>query len=710
VAGEGRFTDLAAADLDADVAVDLVATRGDGPTLVLVNQRLGTYAPLPRPPGPWTPARRVAIDHFSGDGTPEALLLGDGAAALASLDGGPRRLEPAAWPAAPAAPIAMARLDFDNDGALDLAVSAEAGGLGLWRNAGGGRFVDAAEATGLAGLGLPAAAGRGGLLAIDLDADGDTDLALVAADGLHLLDNRGGDANRQLKVRLVGTKSNPGAVGTRVEARAGTFFAAREVDGPVVEIGVGGRTELDSVQTLWTNGVVDNQIGVAVTGGGHGAGPPAPLTIVEKNVATGSCPFLYAWDGERFAFVTDLLGASPLGLPMAPGVMIPADPDELVRIGNARELVPRGGAFELEVTSEFREVVYLDQVRLVAVDHPPAVDPQPTDKIRPPPFPPSEVWGLTAPLPLVAAVGDDGVDRTAELARLDGVYAEPGPPQPPPLRGVTRPLGLSLDFGPLGEAVTAGRPVLALTGWIQYGDGSTNIAASQNPSLPVVPPQLEAETAAGGWRPLDVVVGMPAGKTKTILVDLGGKLPPGTRRLRLTTTFELRWDRVALYRSRADGALARHLLAPRSARLYHRGFSELRARAPRHPTTPDYRLVSATPPWRTTPAGWATRYGAVDELLAERDGRLAIVDGGDAVRLAFDAGALPPVPAGLERTFFFYSVGWDKDADHNCADGDTIEPLPAEADLDGDWIARYNTRWVPADRFYPRSESGPAGR
>jgi hypothetical protein len=54
---------------------------------------------------------------------------------------------------------------------------------------------------------------------------------------------------------------------------------------------------------------------VAVTGGGHGAGPPAPLTIVEKNVATGSCPFLYAWDGERFAFVTDLLDNTRVPIP-----------------------------------------------------------------------------------------------------------------------------------------------------------------------------------------------------------------------------------------------------------------------------------------------------------------------------------------------------------------------------------------------------------
>ena len=55
----------------------------------------------------------------------------------------------------------------------------------------------------------------------------------------------------------------------------------------------------------------------------------------------------------------------------------------------------------------------------------------------------------------------------------------------------------------------------------------------------------------------------------------------------------------------------------------------------------------------------------------------------------------------MVRTFFFYSVGWDKDADPNNVAADTVEPLPAEADLTSDWWRRYNTRWVPADLFYP---------
>jgi hypothetical protein len=127
------------------------------------------------------------------------------------------------------------------------------------------------------------------------------------------------------------------------------------------------------------------------------------------------------------------------------------------------------------------------------------------------------------------------------------------------------------------------------------------------------------------------------------------------------------------------------------------GFSEIKSRVPGHPQTPDYDKVSARPPWRTTPQGWCTRYGDVLDLVKARDERLVLLNAGDALRLRFDARKLPPVPKGLVRTFFFYSVGWDKDADYNVVEGDSVEPLPVGAG--GDWRLEFNTRWVPRDRF-----------
>ena len=92
-----------------------------------------------------------------------------------------------------------------------------------------------------------------------------------------------------------------------------------------------------------------------------------------------------------------------------------------------------------------------------------------------------------------------------------------------------------------------------------------------------------------------------------------------------------------------------------------------------------------------------TRYGDVLPLVTTRDERIAILNGGDALSLGFAASDFPPLPRGKTRTYFFYSVGWDKDADHNVVNGDSVEPLPVTAAADADWVTRYNTRWVPKD-------------
>ncbi len=75
--------------------------------------------------------------------------------------------------------------------------------------------------------------------------------------------------------------------------------------------------------------------------------------------------------------------------------------------------------------------------------------------------------------------------------------------------------------------------------------------------------------------------------------------------------------------------------------------------------------------------------------------------------------ALPPAPDGWVRELFFYSVGWDKDMDHNIRAGQTVMPLPFHGMDDQQygatdaptppelrpWIVEYNSRYIRADRF-----------
>jgi hypothetical protein len=489
-------------------------------------------------------------------------------------------------------------------------------------------------------------------------------------------------------------------IGTHVELRRGNFWVTRLVQQELpIEIGLAGHKQLDTVQTVWTNGVVDNRLNVAAME------KPVDVIIV-KWVATGSCPYLYVWDGEQFRFVTDALGSGALGLSLSRQAVWTPDPHEIVCLGDETRLQPFKESYTIKLTSELCEASYIDHCKILVVDHSPTLEVHPTDKFMPPPFAASQIWALGFPIRPIRAFGNDGIDRTDALQEIDEIFAPPGPNLPQPQTGTRRPMSLTLDFG----AITTDQPlVLVLTGWLQYGDASSNIANSQNSAIDVIWPTIEAETSPGNWSALDIQVGAPAGKTKTILCALPHSLERGTGRLRLTTTFEISWDRIALLQRQPLAQTQIHHIELGRAELGWHGFCDIKSRGPGQPATPDYNKPVDQPPWRTTLEGWCTRYGDVHELITKTDGQLVVLNGGDAMTLSFPAKDLPPRPVGSVRTFFLDMTGWDKENNANTVAGHRIEPLPGNQDdkhpSDGirkdDWQVRYNTRWVPRHQFAP---------
>ncbi|HTH48740.1 MAG TPA: FG-GAP-like repeat-containing protein [Candidatus Limnocylindria bacterium] len=750
--GAEGITEITVDDWNNDDLPDLLLTRTNLPPLLLANVR-GTGLMATNAPGEWPAARTLAVGDFNNDLRNDVALVTDRAIEL--FFGGLK--EPLRLPAKGNQIRHLRAVDYDNDGWLDL-VTWGGDGVRVWRNRGHAGFH---EVTGELGLGTFATANVKHFAVADFDNDCDLDFIVdVEGAGLKFLRNEGGNANGLLKLRLLGNRSNASALGVKTELSGGGWHGLRTVQSLPVEIGVGKRKELDSLTIRWFDTRQDaTEVPVTCD----------ELTLFEMVLPTGSCPYLYAWNGQSNRFVTDVLGAAPLGLPVAPGHFIEADPDELVWLGNEANVVPRDGNYEVRITEELREVLYLDCARLVVKDHAIGTEVQPTSKLMPgKPFPKHDLVTLGTRIPLRSAsafnatLTPDGalspspfngeragvrgeaangvaftttgetIDATAALTTVDGQMVSPAHLRGPQYRGLAEPHGVILDFGPLDQV---SHPVLALTGWLRFGGGMANIAAAHNPDFPFPFPVLEAENEQG-WHPVDVTVGAPAGKTKTVLVDLTGKLPPGTTHLRLTQAFEIHWNRIALFdravpsytaalatsplnEVRGGDSKDAYVLSPASTDLHWRGYSEFADLPWNQPLTPRYDLVKSKPDWTITPSGWVTRYGSVDKLLEARDNGLVLIAGGDELTLKFAADQLPPVPPGQVRDFFLQVTGWDKDSDYHVARGDEVGPLPWHGLDDQQYGTQprpsfpsdalheqYNTRWI-GPKTFARRPGGP---
>ena len=674
-------------DWPKDEMMDVIAGRTNASPLLLVKQRGGPLSPTNM--SAWPEGTLVATGDLNNDLRTDLVTISDGKLRLFFHGMGEQK----EYPVNDSNIRGITLHDYDNDGWLDVWTVGET--VQGWRNIGQAGLEPASNALGLGTI-------SGEFASIDFadfDIDGDSDAILALANGgLKYLRNDGGNANKQLKLRLLGNRSNASALGVKVEVTSGGLRLTRTVQKLPIEIGVGGNTNLESVVVHWFNLAAPN-VDIPVD-------PTNQLAIFELILPEGSCPYMYAWDGQKFRFVTDLLGAAPVGLPVAEGIMVESDPDEYAWIGDESTFQPRNGYYTVQITEELREALYLDDAKLAVVDHPLGTEVHPTDKLLPKrPFPPSGVVTVQHEYPLRRAETLSGRDVTEILRREDTRRVSPERLRVPQKRGLAEPHGVILDFG----ALQTERPLmLVLNGWLRFGGGMANINASHDPSLPFPFPTLDA-LVHGKWQPVEVTVGAPAGKTKTIVVDLAGKLPPRAERLRLQTAFEIHWDRVALL-ERADqpGTRMTHLAAV-VADLHWRGFSEFEDLAWDWPLTPNYERVQPNPAWRITPSGWCTRYGDVSELIARRDEGLLVMNGGDELTLQWAAAELPPKADGYTRTFFIYTDGWDKDSDFHVRGGTTVEPLPwhgmddqrypheRRPEFPSDELhRRYNTRWVPA--------------
>jgi hypothetical protein len=374
-----------------------------------------------------------------------------------------------------------------------------------------------------------------------------------------------------------------------------------------------------------------------------------------------------------------VLGVAPLGASAGDGRYFPVDHDEYVQ-ARGEALAERNGRYEIRITEELREVSYLDEIKLIALDHPASVEIFTNDKFKSPPFPDFRLFGAERRVYPTAARDDAGRDVLPRVLRRDRAYVDTFRRD---YNGVARLHSLELEFPPATAAPLRSRPgngssVLILNGWVDWADGSTFAAAAQGGSG-LVMPYLQVKDASGRWRTVVEDMGIPAGKPKTIAVDLTGKFLSASRSVRIVTSLCVYWDEIFLAESSAPPRTRLTEVPLSDAALGFRGFSRASIDARRlQPESFDYARVSATSMWNPTP-GMYTRYGDVRPLLEAADDRYIIMGSGDELRLSFSAGGLPPLPAGWKRDFLLKVDGWAKDGDANTAFPDSVEPLPFHA-------------------------------
>jgi tetratricopeptide (TPR) repeat protein len=721
-------------DYNNDRAVDIVGTGPEKSAVIFENPREGVFQAKAIWSSPALGAAAgVAVLDFDHDGWMDLAFTHSSVPALTLWRNNHGKtfdqvkLPETNWTRA----FGIAAIDYDNDGWVDLVAVGETkegkGEVRLFRNLGPDGFKDVTADVGLDKIQLkePRA-----IITGDYDNDGATDLLITQGHGAAvLLRNEGGNQNHWLRLALKGLNDNKSAIGTKVEVFSGGNRQKFEIYGsngylgqnsPYLTVGLGDAKEADIVRMLWPTGVLQDEIQVA---------GDKQQNFLEIDRRGSSCPTLFVWNGERYEFVADMLGAGVVGHWVGPNQRDIPRPVEWIKIDHDMirekmflstschpersegpmqfptsctgpfDKLRAGSSLQRTQTQDdnasrtpdkilsFRfmepleEAVYLDQVRLLAVDHPAGVDVYPNEYFASnPPYPEFKVVVSRDARPPAGAWDEHGHNVLPDLLahRYFGDFALTQ------FQGFAKTHSLTLD---LSESYRGGPLWLLLHGEVEYFSANSMYAASQA-GVQAISPYVEAlvsdNNANEKWTRLIDDMGFPAGGPRTMTADLSGKLPRGTRKIRITTNLQVYWDNILIDRAKQEAtSLAsaksqnvRVTLVPLAAAdLEHHGYPLKIEGTPPGNVQYVYEKVSATGPY-TRPAGTYTRYGDVLPLLAATDDKLAVFGSGDEVRLDFDPSKLPPLPDGWVRDYFFAANGYEKDMDFYAAQGDYVAPLP----------------------------------
>jgi len=704
--GNSTFTDISAetglgidatggglvtSDFNNDRAIDFVFAGGAQGAAIYLNPREGKFSPLPAidfAKENLPPAVGVVAFDFDKDGWMDLAFTHAGAPGISlwrNLEG--KRLERVALPDLGwQRGFGISAIDYDDDGWLDLVAvgeSSSGGEIRLLRNLGAPGFADV---TGQVHLDVLKLQQPRAVAVADIAGNGSADIVVTQLGAPPvLLRNEGGNQHNWIRLDLKALNDNKSAIGTKVEIYAGPLYQKWEVQGasgylgqnaPTLLAGLGTEKNVEVVRLLWPTGVPQDEINLVAK---------KEHSIGELDRRGSSCPVLFAWNGHEYEFIADMIGPGVVGHWVAPGERDVPDPDEYLKV-NARSVRPRDGLLSFRFLEPMEETVYLDQVRLLSVDHPAALAVYPNERfVSAPPFPEFRVIASRDAHPPVGAWDDHGNDVLSLIANSDRKYVTNLVDLP--FAGFAKLHWLELDLG----SWDATKPLrLIIDGYTDYFTATSMYAADQA-GIKVIAPYVEALDPRGKWVRVVDDMGFPAGLERTMVADLTGKLPADTRRIRIVNNLKIYWDAIRIDQTpdQPDIRVAEVPLA--RASLDFLGYPREIRLTPASDTTYSYAHRSPSGPYARA-AGNYTRYGDVLALLQKPDDRFVVFSSGEGVKLDFDPRKLPALPAGWVRDYFFYANGFEKDLDFYAAHAFTVEPLPRHSLLPYPY---------PAGRDYP---------
>lgn len=661
-------------DFNNDRAVDIAVTGAE--TQLYVNPREGKYPTQAIYDAKLPASRGIAVLDFNKDGWMDIAVTHDGAPGLTLWRNveGPnhtgRRFERVPLPLKGVERAwGITAVDIDNDGWVDLAFVAatKAGERAMvLRNRGDGSFEDVTSRLGLDHVHLKDARG---LLAADVDGDGAPDLIVTQKDAAPvLLHNDGAQKNHFVRLDLLGYADNKTAIGSKVEVFANGQWQKWEISGasgyatqspPQLMVGLGKAEHIDLLRILWPTGVLQDEIDLPHT---------QVVAMKEADRRGSSCPVLFVWDGHKYRLVTDVIGAAVVGHWFTPSRRNTPNPREWIKVDGST-VASENGKMSVRFIEPMEEVNYIDQLRMVAVDHPESVEVNPDERfLDDPPFASGRVVASVETRLPVDAWDGNGHDVLDALSQRDHVFASGFTATP--YDGFANTHTLTID---LGQVDTSAPLRLLMTGYVNYFS-ATSLYSAWQAGIKPISPYIEAQMPDGSWKKVSSDAGFPAGLERTIVVDLTGKLPAGTRKIRLVSNLEIYWDQV-LIDNHAEGAFHTTELPLADATEHFRGYpKQLDGKSPGD-LDYDYDRVSLSGPFQRQRGNY-TRYGDVTALVSGVDDRYAIFGSGEEIAAEFDSSKLPTLPPHWRRDYFFYANGYVKDMDWWDASPYTVTQLP----------------------------------